>query len=58
MNNETKRVRLLSLLHTIESDLEDAQTYGMDSPNYWYAEDRVASIMDYCQEYFEEKGNV
>lgn len=46
MNNETKRARLLSLLRNIESDLDDAKTSGMGSPDYWYAEDKVVSILN------------
>lgn len=54
----SKYEKLSTLLKNIESDLEVAQTQGMESPNYWYAEDRVASIMEYCQEYFKEKDNL
>lgn len=46
-----KEQKLQQLFIEIDSMLEDAKFQGMESPRYWYADDRITAIMEYCQEY-------
>ena len=47
-----------TLIGKVQSELEAVEYEGLQTPDYWYADDRIATIRNICDEYlalFPEK---